>query len=480
MVFPVPSKQRARNLVLFTSLFLLTVVLLTAPSPILAQADSGEEVVPTDEEIAEWRQQVESDFVEFAGGIDRAGAARLRFQLVTVGPGVIVATAFGHSALRVIAGEEYGPRDFYVDFGEYTPSLEFLYRFLRGKQRFYVHVIPTAGAVNAWDAAARGMMVTDINLTPEQKYELIQRALTEVRDRGDGYDYDNFTNNCVTYIRDVLGAAVGQPIDLDPFDDSKVSPDIFEGAQNTWRGRELVYSNENFWLYINENLLFDPDTDLVRENGEELVFLPDDLLLALHQNGIAGETRVIVPHRHNHHPLLYHRFLRIFDAEFLAAFFPPGLNQFGNATYSSKRFLSAVMIAILAVCLPLAFLDRYRIWGERAYAVIFGMAGIWATLIRFGTFFHFMDGTLTPLIFFPLDILLFRNAAKTKDPAAWRKLQFGYGLFRVGLILVAMVLITFVWPQSVLDLAGFALVFFAFYTYNHRPRAQAAAATEAA
>lgn len=434
---------------------------------------------PSLPEVVRTDAEVQNNFARFSANISPAIAEAVQVELATVGPGPTPTTAFGHSALRIISGPEFGAGDYYVDFGQYDESFGFLWRFLRGKARFYVAVGETSGALNSWDAAARGMVTTRLILNAEQKSRLIQAVGEQVANQSEGYEYDNFHNNCVTYIRDVIDQAAGTKLSLNVVDDTRVAPESFEGVQNTWRGRTYAWSNENFWLYVNENLLFDPDTDRLRE-GHELIFMPDDLLLAVQQAGLTGESRVLVPHRHSHHPAVFYRYARIFESDILQKMFPPSLNQFASASYNSKLFLSAFMFFIILALLPHSRLAKYQSWGERAFAVVFGFAGLYATLIRLATLFHFMDGTLIPLFFFPLDFLLFRKAGNARDPERWRRLQYYYGLFRLGTIGLGILLAAFVWPQSILDLAFFALVFFALYTYNHRPSAaQADAGSEA-
>ncbi|MEQ9363955.1 MAG: DUF4105 domain-containing protein [Leptospirales bacterium] len=442
--------------------FVLILGAFASRSPLSAQSPAA----PAARSLAE----VQENYERFAAAITPAAAGDVLVELATVGPGPTPTTAFGHSALRIVSGEEFGRGDYYVDFGQYDESLGFLWRFLRGRARFYVTVGETGGALNSWDAAARGMLVTRLKLDAEQKTRLVRAVAEQLANQKEGYEYDNFYNNCVTYIRDVIDRSAGVKLSLNALDDRRVSPEDFEGVQNTWRGRTYVWSNENIWLYMNENLLFDPDTDRLRE-GHELIFMPDDLLLAVQQAGLTAETRVLVPHRHSHNPAVFYRYARIFESDVLQQLFPPQLNQFASGGYNSKLFFSALMFFIILAVLPHPRLAKYRIWGERAFALVFGLAGLYATLIRLATLFHFMDGTLIPLIFFPLDLLLFRNADRAADPAKWRRYQYLYGLFRLGTILLGIILAAFVWPQSILDLAFFALAFFALFTYNHRPAA---------
>ena len=451
-----------------SGLLLAGMIFFTSTMPLRAQEPNGPG------EYAEAYAEIQGEFLNFAADLDLARAAAVEVHLVTVAPGVTPTTAFGHSAVRIIAGEKFGPRDYYADFGQYDESLGFLWRFLRGRARFFAHVVTTSGALNSWDAAARGMVSTRLELTPAQKLAVVQEVARQLGDQSEGYEYDNFYNNCVTYIRDIIDRATGLKLSMNAFDDRRVDPATFEGEQDTWRGRTYVWSNENVWLYINENLLFDPDTDLKRE-GHELIFMPDDLLLAVEQAGLAGEHQVLVPHRHRHHPAVYFRFARIFESPVLQKLFPPQLNQFSSASYNSKLFFSALMFFMIVLCLPHSRLTPYRIWGERAFAIVFGFAGIYTTLIRFATLFHFMDGTLIPLFFFPLDILLLRRAENTKDPETWRRYQSYYAVFRIVLTAVGIVLAAFVWPQSILDLGVFVLIFFVLYAYNHRTRQEVAA-----
>lgn len=210
-----------------------------------------------------WRKESFQYFLKMVPSLSENQIKSAKVQLVTVSPGITVTTAFGHSAIRVILGKEFSKEDFYIDFGEYEPSISFLYSLLKGNAKFFVNVLPMESAHNAWDSSGRGMLVSDLNLNAEQKKKFFQTVLKKIEDNKEGYEYNNFTNNCVTFSRDLLGEAFGKRIELKEVSDKT----------NTWRKRVLPYSNQIVWLRINEKLLFDRDTDKIRDK-HDLIYLP--------------------------------------------------------------------------------------------------------------------------------------------------------------------------------------------------------------
>ncbi len=234
----------------------------------------------------DWKIKAESGLLQLLKSDKDKDLSPVRIQLWTVSPGVTVTTAFGHAALRIFQGTEYGEKDYYLDFGVYDPSPGFLWRFLKGDAAFFVNVIPSGSAYETWDQSGRGITATELQLNNDQKRKLFAEILKTYEINSKGYTYENFTNNCVTFLREIISNGLGTPLELKEIEEGK----------DTWRERVYPYSNTLVWLNVNETLLFDHDTDKKRD-PHELIYLPDDLLKSVQQTSIPQETKQILKDR---------------------------------------------------------------------------------------------------------------------------------------------------------------------------------------
>jgi len=188
-------------------------------------------------------------------------------------------------------------------------------------------------------------------------------------------------------------------------------------------------------LRMLEKLLFDHDTDKPRK-PTELIFISNYLKLALEQNGLAGPHRIVKP-----------------DAWKVAE---------GEGADLSGNIMLGLMLLILVFVFPVERLRFFRNAGHKLFALISGIGGSIALPVFLFTTYQFMDETLMFLVFSPLDFLLMRNSYKFKKPA----ILLYFGLFRLGMLLLALILdLTLYRQQMALPLA-FSLCFFIMFTIN--------------
>lgn len=370
-----------------------------------------------------WKLESRRKFLEFTAGLSGDDYRRLVIELVTVSPGITVTSEFGHSALRIRLGRAFEDRDFFVDFGQYEMSGAFMWSLFRGRARFFVHALPMASAYQESDSTARGLYVSEFSFNPEQKKKMIAFVRQSILENPEGYEYNNFSSNCVTFIRDGVAEAIGRPLDLELADPSK----------NTGRDLSRPFSNNNNWLRIDERLLFDHDTDKPRY-GMDRIFLPYNLLAAVEQAGLVKPRRELLPNR-----------------------LPPS----GEGDLSGELFL--VLMALIAIsAIPLAVLKRFRRKGEVLFGLISGLAGLNVTIVWFLTIFDFMDENLMPLVFTPFDFILLRNPLKFGNP----RLLLYYGLLRLLMLAAALVLMLTVYHQKILLPLTWSAVYLGLYTWN--------------
>ncbi|MBK6605733.1 MAG: DUF4105 domain-containing protein [Leptospiraceae bacterium] len=312
----------------------------------------------------EINKQNKERFISFVSSLTPTELAELKIQLITVDSLPSVTTAFGHSALRVYLGKQFEDKDFYIDFGEYDESAGFIWRFLKGEAKFYITVKTMAASYTMWDTTGRGMYSSEFVLDENQKKTFLKNILEFIEKYKDGYEYNNFSGNCVTYIRDLIGSTYGSPLKLET-----------ESNKRTWRSRVIPYSNKIFWLRIEEKLLLDHDTDKER-NPTELIYLPYDLLFSLEDAKLVKDKEV-----------LHRNFWKM----------PPDSFDFlGNF-----MFMVLVFIAISQIPVYFKPMIEKGIFGDR-----FGFGGLFALLVWLFTSFSFMNETIMVLVFTPIDFYL--------------------------------------------------------------------------
>jgi hypothetical protein len=397
------------------STFLLTILFLIHPiQSIFSQ------------EKENWQKETEDRFIQFLNDpAKQTDINKVRIQLWTVSPGMTVTTAFGHSALRVSYGDDFGKTDFYVDFGVYDPSPGFFWRFLKGDAAFFVNIIPTSSAYQTWDESGRGVVTTELLVDANTKRKILSEILNTYNKYKSGYHYENFTQNCVTFIREILGNGLGKELAITNIDSEK----------NTWRQRVLPYSTAIFWLNINETLLFDHDTDKVR-SGHDLIYLPDDLMLALQelQESTPQESKVLLKDR-----------------------------WLDKAGYSTAIW-NVVFLLILGFSIPISFLRMFERFPEVLYGLISVVGGTVALLVYLFTSFSFMDETIVWLIYSPLDFILFRAYDKWVN----KKWILSIVLVRLAMLLVALILSLSLYQQNVANILFLSSIFYIFYAYKRK------------
>ncbi|BDA79418.1 hypothetical protein LPTSP3_g23480 [Leptospira kobayashii] len=369
----------------------------------------------------DWQIKAETGLIQLLKSDSEKDLSATRIELWTVSPGVTVTTAFGHAALRIFQGKEYGDKDYYLDFGVYDPSPGFLWRFLKGDAAFFVNVIPTDSAYRTWDGSGRGITATELKIDNTQKRKLFAEIIKTYDANQKGYTYENFTNNCVTFLRDIISKGL-TPLEL---------KEIEEG-RDTWRERVYPYSNTIVWLNINETLLFDHDTDKKR-NPHELIYLPNDLLKSLQQTSIPQETKIILKDR-------------------------------WQKEGKSSAIWMVIFLAILLFSFPAKFLQLFERIAEILYGFVAGIGGTLVTLVYLFTSFSFMNETIAWLAISPIDFFVWKKYENFKN----KKLYFYLIGIRLLMLIIALILKFTFYQQTLGNLLFLSSFFYLCLLYKKR------------
>jgi hypothetical protein len=152
-------------------------------------------------------------------GIADAPGDQLEVSLITYGPGDIYWERFGHDAIELrdrASGEAVNFNYGVFDFDERG----FLLNFARGRMRYLMDAAPSAEDMRYYVDSGRSVDRQRLALAPAQAAALRDFLLWNLRPEHRQYDYDYYTDNCTTRVRDaldrVLGGALRQALSARP------------------------------------------------------------------------------------------------------------------------------------------------------------------------------------------------------------------------------------------------------------------------
>lgn len=195
---------------------------------------------------------------------DTTGNNQLRISLITCTGGNELYSIFGHSALRVIDYEK--GQDLIFNFGLFdfgTPN--FYLKFMQGKLKYMLGVQYTEDFLAQYRAEGRGVEEQVLNLTPDQKLEILERLFYLYEPQNRYYLYSFLFKNCTTELRDLLKERTQFP--------EGISSHSF---------REMINSSvkDMKWTKVGINLLLGSNLDKEISSFEGM-FLPDSLFTGL-------------------------------------------------------------------------------------------------------------------------------------------------------------------------------------------------------
>jgi len=187
-----------------------------------------------------------------------------RISLMTVAPGDMLYSTFGHSALRV-----YDPAlrlDRCYNYGTFDfDEPNFLLNFCRGRMRYYLDIEPYPSFEYGNLREQRPMREQTLNLTPERRQRLFDLLQENAREENKYYMYDFFYDNCATRIRDIVQETFFHQI---AFDSSSLP------MGTTMRELLRPYLRDMPWTQFGIDLGLGLPADRVAL-AEDYMFLPD-------------------------------------------------------------------------------------------------------------------------------------------------------------------------------------------------------------
>lgn len=144
-------------------------------------------------------------------GLKEASAQHLRVSLLTCDPGEEIYSSFGHSAIRV-QDLETG-RDRVYNYGTFDfGAPNFVLNFAGGRLDYFLSVSTFERFYAEYNYFQRSMREQELDLTQEQKIELLEFLEINYLPENRNYRYDFFFDNCATRIRDVMEKVLGDQL----------------------------------------------------------------------------------------------------------------------------------------------------------------------------------------------------------------------------------------------------------------------------
>ncbi len=318
-----------------------------------------------------------------------APGAQLEVALLTYGPGAIYWERFGHDAIEIRdrgSGESvsfnYGMFDFNQD--------NFLLNFARGRMRYRMDAVRTAEDLAWYRGEGRSIRRQVLALDPAQRTQLRDFLLWNLRPENTQYNYNYYTANCATQVRDALDRVLGGAIEKQ----LKARP-----GGMTWRQQTGRLMAAQPWLMLGMDLGLSGYADQPLDAWQES-FLPMVLsreLASVRITGVDGTSRPLVAS----------------DRQLAPSRLTPPPAQ-------PPDLRPPLLVAGFAVALLLVLTGKSRRrWARRIFAtlattwlILAGLAG----LLMLGLWFL----TAHQAAWANANLLLFNPLAWLLIPAAWR------------------------------------------------------------
>lgn len=305
----------------------------------------------------------------------------VRIGVMTMLPGQIFWERFGHDALIVDDPARGEPISY--NFGFFDPSEpDFFGRFIRGQMRYQLVALPMREDLNYYRDVGRGVSVQWLDLTPAQATALADSLAVNALPSNARYNYDYFTDNCATRVRDAIDRALG----------GRLREQLSARSRgNTYRSEAVRLASPAPWMWLGFDVGLGPFADVPLARWQE-AFVPMRLADSLREaTGTDGRPLVV-----SEQQLLPHR-VAPEPAEYARPWWPWALSGFVAALVlialgrRAPRALAAVALPFWTVC---------------------GLLGALMLFIWFGTAHHAGWANQNLLLFNPLCLLLL--------PGGWR------------------------------------------------------------
>ena len=133
--------------------------------------------------------------------------------LITLGPGKEIYEQFSHNAIWIHDKSEPGKyQDVAFNYGLFSFGGDFVYRFLIADAQYWMAGQDALEMLEIYKGENRSIKIQTLNLTESQTHSLSAFLWSNARPENRFYNYNYYTDNCSTRIRDALDSVVGGAI----------------------------------------------------------------------------------------------------------------------------------------------------------------------------------------------------------------------------------------------------------------------------
>ena len=317
-------------------------------------------------------------------GLAFAAPAGPRIGVMTMQPGEIFWERFGHDAIVVDDPARGEPVSY--NFGFFDPSEpDFIPRFIRGQMRYQLVALPMREDLAYYREVGRGVSIQWLDLTPAQATKLADALAVNALPQNARYNYDYFTDNCATRVRDAIDRAL----------DGRLQRQLSARSRgNTYRSEAVRLASPAPLMWLGFDIGLGPFADVPLARWQE-AFVPMRLADSLRE-ATASDGRPLV----------------VSEEQLLPQRLPPQPAEFARPWWPWALWGFAVALALL-------WLGRHAPRGLAAVALpawtLCGLLGALMLFIWFGTAHRAGWANQNLLLFNPLCLLLW--------PGGWRLLR---------------------------------------------------------
>jgi uncharacterized protein DUF4105 len=190
-----------------------------------------------------------------------------RVSVLTMGPGDHPFTRFGHNALLLEWDGARPRKPLVYNFGTFAfDGMKGVTDFMAGRFRYWLSVTSLDATLRSYAAAQRSLTAQELELSENERAELLRALNDNARPEHRYYDYDYYLDNCSTRVRDAVDRVL----------DGQLKASVTGAGRLSFRQHTLRLTGANPWLYFGLDLALGAPTDRPTTRWEEL-FLPQEL-----------------------------------------------------------------------------------------------------------------------------------------------------------------------------------------------------------
>lgn len=224
--------------------------------------------------------------------VGATAVAAPRIGVVTMEPGQPYWARFGHNAILVDAGDGREPTLYNYGFFDFDEP-GFLINFLKGRMHYRLVALPMSQDLAYYREEGRGVTLQWLDVAPPAAVELARFLAWNALPENAVYEYDYFSDNCSTRVRDALDSAL----------DGALARQLSGRSQGlTYRMESLRLGGGLPWMGLGMHLGLSDYADRPLSRWEE-AFVPMRLRDSLREVRTAAGTplvvseEVLLPHR---------------------------------------------------------------------------------------------------------------------------------------------------------------------------------------